>query len=462
MMRMAAGIILIFLAQAAGAAQARIDSVRVWRAPDSTRLVFDLSAPVTHKMFTLDNPSRVVIDVEQAVVASNLEKPALDNTPISGVRYGSQSGGLRVVLDVKSKVQPRSFLLPKHGDKADRLVIDLFDREPAAAATAATKPTTGARAQDNRGGPQDLMDLLTEKRDIVIAVDAGHGGEDPGALGPGRIREKVIVMAISEQLVEMINREPGYKAHLVRTGDYYVPLRARRDKARNLRADLFVSIHADAFTNPKASGASVFALSRSGATSESARFLAQKENEADLIGGVGGVSLNDVDNVVAGVLVDLSMTATLTHSLQVGDRVLREMGKIAKLHKNQVEQAGFAVLKSPDVPSILIETGFISNPQEAQKLNTPSYRRFMAEAIFKGIKGYFYDTPPAGTYLAWTKSQGGGTQQHSARQYTIANGDTLSGIAQRHNVSLAKLLEHNGLQSSAVIRVGQKLAIPGS
>lgn len=457
MMRMAAGIILMFLAQAAGAAQARIESVRVWRAPDSTRLVFDLSAPVNHKMFTLDGPARVVIDVDQAVVAKNMEKPALDNTPISGVRYGTQTGGLRVVLDVKSKVQPRSFLLPKHGDKADRLVIDLFDREPAAATTAPPPATPSTRAPE-AGGPQDLMDLLAEKRDIIVAVDAGHGGEDPGALGPGRVKEKVIVMAISEQLVEMINREPGFKAHMVRTGDYYVPLRTRRDKARSLRADLFISIHADAFTNPKASGASVFALSRSGATSESARFLAQKENEADLIGGVGGVSLNDVDNVLAGVLVDLSMTATLTHSLQVGDRVLREMGKIAKLHKNQVEQAGFAVLKSPDVPSILVETGFISNPQEAQKLNTPSYRRFMAEAIFKGVKSYFNDSPPAGTYLAWTQSQGGGGTQH----YTIANGDTLSDIAKRHNVSLAKLLEHNGLKPSAVIRVGQKLAIPAS
>ncbi len=449
MLRMAVGILLIGLVQVAAATQARIESVRVWRAPDSTRLVFDLSAPVTHKMFTLDNPARVVIDVDQAAVG-NLEKPTLDNTPIAGVRYGSQGNGLRVVLDVKSKVQPRSFLLPKHGDKADRLVIDLFDREPLAAA-----PPTPARGND-RDSAQDLTDLIAEKRDIIIAVDAGHGGEDPGALGPGRIKEKVVVMAISEQLVEMINREPGYKAHLVRTGDYYVPLRTRRDKARQLRADLFVSVHADAFKNPSASGASVFALSRSGATSESARFLAQKENEADLIGGVGGVSLSDVDNVLAGVLVDLSMTATLTHSLQVGDRVLREMGKIAKLHKNQVEQAGFAVLKSPDVPSILVETGFISNPQEAQKLNTPSYRRFMAEAIFKGIKDYFYDTPPAGSYVAWAKSQGGGKVRH----YTIANGDTLSDIAKRHNVSLAKLLEHNGLQSSAVIRVGQKLVIP--
>lgn len=452
MLRAAVGVLLIWLAQTSWAAQARIEGVRVWRAPDSTRLVFDLSAPVSHKMFTLDGPSRVVIDVDKATVAANLEKPALANTPVTGVRYGDRSGGLRVVLDISASVTPRSFVLPKHGDKADRLVVDLFDKNAPAAAAATSAPTT---SRPDRVA-QDLADLIPEKRDIIIAVDAGHGGEDPGAVGPGRIMEKAVVLAISQQLVDMINREPGYKAHLVRTGDYYIPLHTRRDKARQLRADLFVSVHADAFKNPQASGASVFALSRSGATSESARFLAQKENEADLIGGVGGVSLSDVDNVLAGVLVDLSMTATLTNSLQVGDRVLREMGKITKLHKKQVEQAGFAVLKSPDVPSILVETGFISNPQEAQKLNTPSHRRFLAEAIFRGIKDYFYDVPPPGSYIAWTKARGGGSQQH----YTIARGDTLSDIAKRHNVSLTKLLEHNGLQASAVIRVGQKLVIP--
>lgn len=453
MLRIATGVILLCIAQLSGAAPAQIDSARAWRAPDSTRLVFDLSAPVTYKMFTLDSPARVVIDIDNVAVAKGISDPALAGTPVKGVRYGNRPDGIRVVLDLNSAVQPRSFLLPKHGDKSDRLVIDLFDNKTAATASAGgSGRTTPAQVV------QALEDLIPEKRDVVIAVDAGHGGEDPGAIGPGRVKEKAIVLAISQQLVEMINREPGYKAHLVRSGDYYIPLRNRRDKARELRADLFVSVHADAFKNPKASGASVFALSRSGATSETARFLAQKENEADLIGGVGGVSLSDVDNVLAGVLVDLSMTATLTNSLQVGDRVLKEMGKITKLHKNQVEQAGFAVLKSPDVPSILVETGFISNPQEAQKLNTPSYRRFLAEAIFRGIKSYFYDVPPAGSYIAWTKSQGGGEIQH----YTIASGDTLSDIAKRHNISLSVLLEHNGLQPSTVIRVGQKLIIPAS
>lgn len=445
--------VLFGLSFSAWANPSQVAGVRLWQSPDSTRLVLDLTAPVQYKVFTLPSPTRVVIDLDNITLAPGLEPPSLERSPVTGVRFGKRDPkGVRVVLDVSRKLEPRSFLLPKHGDKSDRLVLDLLD--PSANSSPATAAPTPATSQP----VQDLSDLIPGKRDIVIAVDAGHGGEDPGALGPGRVQEKTVVLAISKQLVDMINREPGYKAHLVRSGDYYIPLSGRRDKARKLRADLFVSVHADAFKNPKASGASVFALSHKGATSETARFLAQKENEADLIGGVGDVNLTDVDNRLAEVLVDLSMTATLSSSLQVGDRVLKEMGQIAKLHKKQVEQAGFLVLKSPDVPSILVETGFISNPQEAQKLNTPSYRRFMAEAIFKGIKGYFYDSPPAGSYVAWSKNQGGSAQAH----YTIANGDTLSDIAKRHKVSLNKLLEHNGLQPSAVIKVGQRLAIPAS
>lgn len=415
---------------------AKIDSVRLWRAPDNTRIVFDLSAPVEHKLFTLRAPSRVVIDIDNADVAKTIEELPLEGTPISRVRFGKRDRtGLRVVLDLKTEIKPRSFILAKHAGKADRLVIDLFDK---------TQETI-----------KTLPEISGGKRDVVIAIDAGHGGEDPGAIGPGRIKEKSVVLAISKQLVELFNRERGYEAVLVRGGDYYVPLRDRRDKARQVRADLFISIHADAFHSTQASGASVFALSRRGATSESARFLAQKENEADLIGGVGGVSLSDVDNVLAGVLVDLSMTATMSSSLDVGARVLTEMGVVTKLHKKHVEQAGFAVLKSPDVPSILVETGFISNPGEAKKLNTYAHRRKLAQSIFKGVKGHFYDSPPSGTYLAWAKHSGNAT-----REYVISSGDTLSDIAKRHNVSLKILLEHNGLRSSGVIKSGQKLVIP--
>lgn len=416
---------------------AEIHGVRLWRAPDNTRIVFDLSSPVEHKLFTLKSPSRVVIDIDNARLKQTVQDLPLENTPIAQVRIGKRDqAGMRVVLDLKQNVTPRSFVLRKHGDKADRLVVDLYDSD---------QPTIKTVSKVNEDG----------RRDIVIAVDAGHGGEDPGALGPGRVKEKSVVLKISKQLVGMINAEPGYKAVMVRSGDYYIPLQKRRDKARQVRADLFISVHADAFSSPRASGASVFALSRRGATSETARFLAQKENEADLIGGVGGVSLTDVDNVLAGVLVDLSMTATLSSSLEVGSFVLQEMGKVTKLHKRRVEQAGFMVLKSPDVPSILVETGFISNPSEARKLNTYAHRRKLATAIFQGVKRYFNDVPPAGTYVAWTKKTG-----KSPREYVVSSGDTLSGIAAKHNVSLKKLLDYNGMRSSSIIKIGQKITIP--
>lgn len=418
---------------------ASVDGVRLWRAPDHTRLVLDLSGPVEHRLFSLQQPSRIVIDISNAEIKSSLADLQLGDTPISNVRHGRRNeDDLRVVLDLQQDVKPRSFALAAHGGKPDRLVIDLYD----------TKTETVKTVEN--------ITEQSEHRDIIIAIDAGHGGEDPGAIGPGNLYEKDVVMAISRELATLINREPGYKAQLIRTGDYYIPLRERRNKAREMRADLFISVHADAFKDPRASGASVFALSHRGATSETARFLASKENEADLIGGVGGVSLSDKDELLAGVLVDLSMTANLTNSLHVGGRVLKEMGGITKLHKHQVEQAGFAVLKSPDVPSILVETGFISNPQEARKLNSSSHRSRLAQAVFRGVKAYFHETPPAGSYVAWKKQGGGGEVE-----YIIASGDTLSAIADRYNVTVREIIRKNGLESS-IIRVGQRLLIPAS
>lgn len=422
---------------------AKVEGVRLWRAPDNTRLVFDLSGPVDHKLFTLKEPNRIVIDIASTSFDASLAEVEFGNTPIDGLRHGKREGNnLRVVLDLSSQVKPRSFVLARHGDKRDRLVIDLYD---------AGKQTvkTVERFADNSSA----------KRDIIIAIDAGHGGEDPGAIGPRRIYEKDVVLAISKELETMINAKPGYKTVMVRTGDYYIHHKARRDKARQERADLFVSIHADAFKSPNASGASVFALSRRGATSETARFLAAKENEADLIGGVGGVSLEDKDDILAGVLVDLSMTANMAKSLEVGDNVLKKIGAVTKLHKHQVEQAGFMVLKAPDVPSILVETGFISNPEEEQKLNSSAHRRKLAAAIFTGIDEHFHSAPPVGSYIAWQKFNG--AEPGSILEHIIARGDTLSGIAQRYKVSVNQLKEVNGL-SSTTIRVGQKLTIPTS
>lgn len=416
-----------------------IEGVRLWRAPDKTRLVFDLSAPVEHKLFSLSKPNRIVIDFDKGKNKFDLKQLELDSTPISQIRSGKRGkSGLRIVLDLKSSAKPRSFLLKKHGDKPNRLVLDLHD---SAKKVVKTIPRATVKT--------------VSKRDIVIAVDAGHGGEDPGATGPNKLREKHVVLAIAKELAQQINATKGYKAKLTRTSDYYIPLRKRRNLARDMRADLFISIHADAFKDKRAYGASVFALSSRGASSETARFLAQKENEADLIGGVGGVSLDDKDKVLAGVLLDLSMAATMSTSRQVGEKVLTAIGKVARLHKPQVENAGFLVLKSPDVPSILVETGFISNPTEAKNLNSRRFRKKMASQIFSGVKSYFNSQPPVGSYLAWKKSSGG------KRVYITARGDTLAKIASNHQVTVPAIKKANGLRSTR-IQVGQRLVIPSS
>ncbi|MFV8819115.1 N-acetylmuramoyl-L-alanine amidase [Haliea sp. E17] len=434
----------IFGILAASAAQsADVRDVRLWRAPDHTRIVLDLSAPAEHKLFVLENPTRIVLDVEDAQMATAFPSLKIDNTPIKSIRSGVREGDdLRIVFDMGAAVSPRSFALKANEQAGDRLVVDLYDQgapSGGAAESVAALPEVKKRAGD--GG----------KRDIIIAIDAGHGGEDPGAIGPSRKREKDVVLAISKELQSLFAAEPGFTPTLIRSGDYYVSLAGRRELARKRQADLFVSIHADAFTSPKAYGASVYALSLSGATSTTARYLAQRENASDL---VGGVNLGDHDDVLAGVLADLSMTSTLDTSLQVGSYVLRNMGGLARLHKRNVEQAGFAVLKSPDIPSILVETGFISNPDESRKLATSNYQKQMARAIYSGIHSWFTAHPPSGTLVAWNKAQGG-------TEYIIARGDTLSDIAQRFNVSLNSLMNVNGIDGSRII-VGQKLTIPAS
>jgi N-acetylmuramoyl-L-alanine amidase len=408
-----------------------VHDVRLWRAPDHTRIVLDLSGPADHKLIVLDNPSRVVLDVADTRLRTGLDKLELDNTPVRRIRSGVREGDdLRLVLEMSAVVNPRSFALKANDQAGDRLVLDLYDE--------AGRATTVRKSVSQ-----------SSKRDIIIAIDAGHGGEDPGALGPNRLREKDVVLAIARELNRLFEADQGFKPTLIRSGDYYVSLKGRRDLARKRQADLFVSIHADAFKRKEAHGASVYALSTSGATSTAARYLAQRENAADL---VGGVSLSDKDGVLAGVLADLSMTSTLDTSLKLGDTVLRKVDTVAKLHKRNVEQAGFAVLKSPDIPSILVETGFISNPAESRKLGTRDYQKKMARAIHAGIRNWFLAHPPSGTLIAWQKQQGD-------QQYVIARGDTLSGIAQRFNVPLSDLKSYNGINGSKIM-VGQKLRIP--
>lgn len=458
----AVGVLLVALAAEVLAAS-DVRSVRLWRAPDNTRLVFDLSGPVQHSVFTLAAPDRIVIDVKGARLATNLEQLSLANTPITGVRSAQRSAEeLRVVIDLSAPVSPKSFTLAPNQQYGHRLVVDLFDQgsappatqSPSVAASAPPVPVTPTQP------PPKLTPVPNGKRDIVIAIDAGHGGEDPGALSPVKGQyEKNVTLAISRELQRQINAEKGFRAELVRTGDYFIPLRKRTEIARKKGADLFVSIHADAAPRSSAFGASVYALSERGATSETARWLADAENQSDLIGGAGNVSLDDKDKMLAGVLLDLSMTASLSSSLNVGQKVLSNMSSITPLHKRRVEQAGFMVLKSPDIPSILVETGFISNPNEARKLHTASHQQALARSITSGVKQFFHENPPPGTYVAWLRDEG--KIVAGPREHVVARGESLALIAQRYQISLVALRSANKLNGD-VIKVGQTLQIPAT
>ena len=428
----AAGLSVFGLA-APSVQAADVEAVRLWRAPDHTRVVLDLSDAAEFSSLSLANPDRFVVDLIDSRIDASLRDLPLEGTPIKQVRSGIRKGSdLRLVFDLDSAVRTSLFSLTPSESIGHRIVIDLFDEVTVA------EPS-----------PVLSVESLEGRRDIVIAIDPGHGGEDPGASGPGGLREKTVVLQIARRLESQLAKVPGFQPVLVRTGDYYVSLKNRRDKARALEADLFVSIHADAFKEKSAHGASVYILSKRGATSTTAQYLADTENAADL---VGGVELGGMDPMLAGVLTDLSMDGTLDTSLSLGTLVLEQIGGVARLHKKRVEQAGFAVLKSPDVPSLLIETGFISNPGEAERLATPAYQDKMARAIRRGIQSWFARQPPPGTLLAWQREQGG-------REVTIASGDTLSEIADRFGVSVASIKSNNGLTRD-VIYIGQTLVIP--
>jgi len=414
---------------------AEVNSVRLSQKQDKTRIVFDISGTVEHKVFQLDNPRRLVIDLANVPQKPSLSHLKLKATPISKMRAAYRDGkNIRVVLDLKSAVTHKDFILKANDKFTNRLVVDLLRKNP-----------TNSRSIEEFVQQSD--------RKIVIAIDAGHGGIDPGALGPNRMREKIIVLQISKRLEKLFDKDPNFDGILVRTGDYFLAHRKRTQIARDKKADFFLSIHADAFTDPRANGASVYALSNKGATSEAARFLAKKQNNADLIGGATALNLDDKDEVLAEVLLDLSMTATMSTSLEAGKHVLKQMGSVARLHKKKVEQAGFLVLKSPDIPSLLIETGFISNPKEARKLASADYQQRMAKAIYNGLDQYYSEHPPEGTRMA--KVMNG-----KPLRYIVARGDTLSEIAAQYKVSMNKIMRYNKMSSSA-IRVGQEIAIPG-
>ncbi len=441
-------------------AMTQINSARLWRAPDNTRLVFDLTGPVEHSVFTLSAPDRIVIDIKKTQLSTQLSGLTGGKSPITQVRTGQQgTDELRIVLDISEQVTPKSFTLTPNQQYGHRLVVDLFDQGASVPKHVAPQPA--ATAAPPAATPTAKLSKLpaSHKRDIVIAIDAGHGGEDPGAIGPGGVREKDIVLKIAQELQRQINAEKGFRAELVRTGDYFIPLRRRTEIARKKGADLFVSVHADAAPRAAAFGASVFALSDSGATSETARWLADSENRSDLIGGAGNVKLHDKDAMLAGVLLDLSMTASLSSSLDVGQKVLNNMGRITALHKKRVEQAGFMVLKSPDMPSILVETGFISNPGESKKLANRSHQQALARSIHTGIRQFFQQNPPPGSYVAWLRDSG--KLAIGPREHVVRSGESVSLIAQRYQISPAQLRNANKLKSDA-LKVGQLLTVPAT
>jgi len=428
-------------------------------------VVFDLSGPVQHSVFTLTAPDRLVIDINGATLAAPL-KVSTANTPITAMRSAQRTPtDLRVVIDLKKVVTPKSFSLAPNAQYGNRLVVDLFDNAadanpppapPPSVATVPAVPVNPSQPQVKLPPPPPAP---AGKRDIIVVIDAGHGGEDPGASGSRGQHEKDVVLAIARELQRQINAMKGYRAELTRTGDYFIPLRGRTEIARKKGADLFVSIHADAAPSAAAFGASVFALSDRGATSETARWLADSENRSDLIGGAGNVSLDDKDKMLAGVLLDLSMTASLTSSLNVGQKVLSNIGRVTPLHKQRVEQAGFMVLKSPDIPSILVETGFISNSNEASKLATGSHQQALARSISAGVRQFFQQNPPPGTYIAWLRDSGKIAQ--GPRDHRVQPGDTLAMLAVRFQVSAATLRSANNLKTDE-LKVGQVLTIPGT
>lgn len=425
---------LLLLPAVCAHAATTVENIRVWSENGRTRVVLDLSASAEHNIFTLRGPDRLVVDLKNSRLAASLHDLPKGSGSIRSIRTGVRADGqLRVVLDLNQAVRSRSFTAGPNDQYGDRLVIDLH-------------------RQGNLHAVKRASEEYVAGRDIVIAVDPGHGGHDPGAIGRSKTREKDVALAVSRLLANRIDAEPGMKAVLIRNSDYYVDHRERMEIARKNKADLFISIHADAVDDPRASGASVYVLSLKGASDEAAKRLAQRENASNL---VGGVSLKDKDAVLAFVLLDLSQNAALSAGLDIGAEVIEQLAKLGKVHRRTVQQAGFLVLKSPDVPSILVEVAYISNPGEEKQLRSRSHQNKLADAILVGIRNYFYESPPPNTQLALNRKRSPAQQVN----HVIARGDTLSEIAERYNVSMSAIRSANRLSSDKV-RIGQTLTIP--
>lgn len=425
--------IVLLLSGTGATAATEVENIRVWSENGRTRVVLDLSRPSDHKIFTLRGPDRLVVDLKDGRLSSRFSDSPQASGSVRSIRTGLRSNGqLRVVLDLSESVRSRSFAAGPNGSYGDRLVIDLF--------------------REGNHIVKRASEGYQSARDIVVAIDPGHGGRDPGAIGRARTREKDVALAVSKLLADRINREPGMRAVLTRSDDRFVDHRGRTEIARRASADLFVSVHADAVEDRRARGASVYALSMKGASDEAARRLAQRENSASL---VGGVSLDDKDEVLASVLLDLSQNAAIGASLDVGDAVMGQLASVGTVHRRKVQQAGFLVLKSPDVPSILVELNYISNPDEEKRLTSRSHQATLADAILAGVRNYFYTNPPVDSRIAMEVRR----QPVRKVRHTIERGDTLSEIAERYNVSMSAIRAANKISGNS-IRVGQTLQIP--
>lgn len=438
-------VFIAILMAAAVLHAAEIKTVRTSSEESRTRVVFDLTDSVDYRVFTMRNPDRVVIDFRRTRSASTLGLPDGGPLGIKRLRHARRGDdGLRVVLDMARAVNVDNTLLAPNRQFGYRVVLDLHDKRPGTVSPAASNHPERLVRREPRM-PDVIPDPKPSSlRDVVVAIDAGHGGKDVGAIGPSGVYEKDITLAVAMELKAVIDQHPAMRAVLTRDGDRFLKLRERMERAREFRADLFVSLHADAFRDARVKGSSVYVLSQRGASSEAAKWLADHENAADLI---GGVSLSDKDDVLKSVLIDLSQTASIEASIDVGKHVLAALKRLGPVHKKRVQHAGFMVLKSPDIPSILVETAFISNPTEEKRLRDRRFRERLAHALYQGVTDYFETNPPPDTRIALN------------RKHRVVSGDTLSEIADRYAVTMTSIKLANNL-SGEMVKLGQVLTIP--
>lgn len=438
-------VLLAFASTQAWAADVRELQVRT--SGDATQLVLELSDAVEYSVFVLEDPYRVVIDLKHSRLQADTSRLSLRNLPVRAIRSAVRNTtDTRIVLDMDRPMNPGSSL--QTSGAGYRLVVDLYDLDK----------EVPARSARQLAATSTVNLESASRRNIVVAIDAGHGGTDPGAIASdGRILEKEVALSIARAIYERIKSLPGFEPVMIRQGDYFVRLQQRPQLARQNRADIFLSIHADSYSSSRAEGVTVYALSQTTAEDENIRRVTEKENSADLLGGTSGdTSLRNFEDDLALTLLDISMSWSIEQSMAAGSHILESIGRVTRLRRDKPQQGNFWVLRSPDIPSLLIETGYLSNPNEARRLSSPDYQRRLADSIAQGVVNYFYDRPPEGTLMAWQKANNQGPD----REYIVARGDSLSMIAQRHNVELSRLRAANNL-SGDTIHIGQKLTIPG-